>query len=114
MDEWIVRRQITAIRERKGWSRSQLAQRTKGVVSSAVIANIENGRRGFKVEHVFSLAEALGVAVVDLFDEDSSRASLTERLETAESAQEKLAAELTQLRLKYAKARAMLGKGVQR
>lgn len=58
-------RRITMLRERKGWTQQELADRAD--MHQTYLCGVENGRRNSTVDVLDRLAEALGKEVGDLF-----------------------------------------------
>lgn len=58
----IAARNIRKRREAKGLSRDDLADRTNGKVTAAVVANLELGRSLMTIDQYYDLCEALGAS----------------------------------------------------
>lgn len=60
-----VGKAVRAIREKRGWSQSELARRAR--VTPATVSRIESGARGGDIETLALIALALGVALWVIF-----------------------------------------------
>lgn len=59
--EEILRKNVTRLREQRGWSIQELASRLN--IDRTYLSKSENGKRSFKVSEVNRLAELFGVSV---------------------------------------------------
>lgn len=59
---------IKELRAAKGWGQQELAEESG--LSTGTIADMENGKTGFKSKSIYSVARALGVSRGDLFPVD--------------------------------------------
>ncbi len=66
-----IGRRIRKIRESKGWTQSDLAERL-GLSDYRLVSQFENGRRDIRVSTVARLSSALGTVPADLFPDASA------------------------------------------
>ncbi|HHW36777.1 MAG TPA: helix-turn-helix transcriptional regulator [Bacillales bacterium] len=63
---------IKKLRESKGWTQSQLALKSR--VSQSAISDIESGKRNPSFNVIKKIANALGVSVTELTDDEEQTA----------------------------------------
>jgi transcriptional regulator with XRE-family HTH domain len=61
-------KRVRALRERTGLSQEQLAE--KAGIHRTYLGGVERGERNLGLKNVFRIAEALGIAVAELFAEE--------------------------------------------
>lgn len=66
--ESTARRRLRSIRTARGWSIEELSQRSH--ISASTISRLETGRRKISLEHLVTLARALGTSVDEILAED--------------------------------------------
>ncbi len=76
MDNRAIGLRITQLRERLGFSASDLARMVG--LSQAQVSRLENGKQGFRSATLTKIAEALGVKPVYFFVEEGDAASVAE------------------------------------
>jgi transcriptional regulator with XRE-family HTH domain len=62
---------IKALRDEKGWSQEQLAERA--AMQRSYLADLELGRRNPSVRTLVKVANAFGIHIADLFDGQAKR-----------------------------------------
>lgn len=65
----VLAHELSAVRQRKGWTQQQLADRLKEIgapLDRVMVAKIEKGLRGVSVDEALALAVALGVSPLAL------------------------------------------------
>lgn len=83
--EETVRRRLRSLREARGWSLDELANRAH--IGPSTISRIETGQRRLALDHLTSLARALDVSVDELLvDEESDDVVIRPRRDTVQGA----------------------------
>jgi transcriptional regulator with XRE-family HTH domain len=81
-----MRNRVQEVRLQRGWTLEELAE--KAGLSTSQVSKVENGKRGWSVTSLESLAKALGVDVSELFhaaDEDGENAVVLRRIDNTVS-----------------------------
>lgn len=61
-------RQLRNLRKAKGWSQEKLAQ--EAGLHRTYVGAVERGERNISLQNIHRLAQALGITVKELFDND--------------------------------------------
>ena len=78
---------IAQLREREGWSQEVLAAKTG--LRTATISNLENGKSNPRMSTLQAVADALGVHILDLFEDDRSDPAVRELIQRVKNLDER-------------------------